>query len=87
MNEHTFQAPSELFHYTTAVGLSGIIESGCIWATHYGYVNDYAEFKSYLENRLELDLMGAIAQALNFFSITNPDFESALELKGGKKLV
>jgi hypothetical protein len=38
-------SPPLLFHYTTTVGLLGIIESGKIWATHYRYVNDTSELE------------------------------------------
>ena len=34
----------DLYHYTNADGLKGIIESRKLWATHYRHVNDFAEF-------------------------------------------
>ena len=37
--------PSELFHYTTAEGLLGILSTDSIWATNFRYVNDLTEFK------------------------------------------
>lgn len=33
----------ELFHYTDAVGLDGILSSQNLWATHYSYLNDAEE--------------------------------------------
>ncbi len=36
--------PRVIFHYTTAEGIKGIIETDSIWATNYRYVNDLAEF-------------------------------------------
>jgi hypothetical protein len=36
---------SELFHYTTANGLKGIVEDGCIWATAASYLNDASEIE------------------------------------------
>jgi len=33
----------ELYHYTTATGLNGIIADDCIWATHYQFLNDSSE--------------------------------------------
>jgi hypothetical protein len=36
--------PDEVFHYTTVDGLRGIIESGKIWATEAGYLNDASEY-------------------------------------------
>jgi len=35
--------PELLYHYTTQQGLLGILEKGCIWATHYRYLNDTSE--------------------------------------------
>jgi DUF2971 family protein len=40
----------EMFHYTTASGLIGILESGSLWATHANFLNDSAECQ--LLNRL-----------------------------------
>lgn len=35
--------PKELFHYTSADGLKGIIENKCLWATDFQFVNDEKE--------------------------------------------
>src|SRR6185437_8828799 len=35
----------ELFHYTTADGLKGIVEQNCIWATAAAYLNDASEIE------------------------------------------
>ena len=32
-----------LFHYTSAAGLKGIVDSQNFWATHYKFLNDYRE--------------------------------------------
>jgi hypothetical protein len=48
--ESTSSAPSAMFHYTTASGLIGILESGSLWATHANFLNDSAECQ--LLNRL-----------------------------------
>ena len=37
--------PDLLFHYTTAVGLMGIIGSGKIWTTKIQYMNDNSELQ------------------------------------------
>ena len=34
-----------LYHYTSDVGLQGIIESDRNWATHVRFLNDYTEFR------------------------------------------
>ena len=41
----------ELYHYTTAIGLKGIIEKQTLWATHCEYLNDSMEIKYYFSSR------------------------------------
>jgi hypothetical protein len=41
--DEDFKADDRLFHYTSAAGLYGILESGCLWATHYRFLNDNRE--------------------------------------------
>ena len=36
--------PEQLYHYTSVEGLKGILDSGQIWATQSGYLNDSKEF-------------------------------------------
>jgi hypothetical protein len=36
--------PEDLYHYTDAGGLHGILESNRLWATHAAYLNDSQEF-------------------------------------------
>jgi hypothetical protein len=33
-----------VYHYTTAEGLKGIIESRCLWATNVNFLNDVSEY-------------------------------------------
>jgi hypothetical protein len=42
----------ELMHYTSAVGLTGIVSSRCLWATHAAHLNDSEEIKLFLDRRL-----------------------------------
>jgi hypothetical protein len=42
----------QLFHYTSAAGLDGIIRSQTLWATHYAYLNDATEIRHFLEKQL-----------------------------------
>ncbi len=42
----------QLFHYTSAAGLDGIIQSQTLRATHYAYLNDAEEIKYFLKKRL-----------------------------------
>lgn len=42
----------ELLHYTTDAGLRGILESGCLWASHASYLNDAEELTHFFDARL-----------------------------------
>jgi len=35
--------PGPLYHYTDASGFKGIVSTGSLWATHYGFLNDTEE--------------------------------------------
>ncbi|HEX3755058.1 MAG TPA: hypothetical protein VHV26_08280, partial [Rhizomicrobium sp.] len=39
-----FAREERLFHYTSSHGLYGILESGCLWATHFKFLKDSNEF-------------------------------------------
>ena len=45
----TSEAHPELFHYTNEVGLSGILRTQCIWATHWQHLNDAMELEQFWE--------------------------------------
>lgn len=42
----------QLFHYTNAAGLEGILRSQTLRATHYRYLNDIEEIRHFLKNEL-----------------------------------
>lgn len=52
MSKTLAETHPELFHYTNAQGLAGIIESQSIWATHYAYLNDAEEISFFLKDHL-----------------------------------
>ena len=59
--------PDLVYHYTNVEGLKGILESGQIWATQTGYLNDSKEL-SYgrdlaLDVRREITPVGAVEEA------------------------
>jgi Protein of unknown function (DUF2971) len=35
--------PDQLFHYTTLVGMQGIVQTGCLWAPNVAFLNDSRE--------------------------------------------
>lgn len=43
------EPPQRLYHYTTAEGLRGIVESKILWATDVRYLNDPLEFNHGLQ--------------------------------------
>lgn len=47
------QQYSELMHYTTLTGLSGILSSGCLWATDAAFMNDSSEITHFFDERLK----------------------------------
>jgi hypothetical protein len=53
--------PKEVFHYTDATGLQGILNKRKIWATHFQYLNDSSEIRHHLDHMdkmIEEGLMG-----------------------------
>ena len=44
-----FAENDRLFHYTNSAGLYGILTCGCLWATHYRFLNDSSELFSVRE--------------------------------------
>lgn len=46
-------AYSELMHYTSAAGLTGIVNNGCLWATHAAFLNDAVEMTHFFDARLQ----------------------------------
>jgi len=41
--------PDLIYHYTTVSGLKGIIENKKIWATNINYLNDWKEFREFVD--------------------------------------
>ena len=72
----------ELWHYTTAGGLMGILKSQQLWATNLRYLNDSEEFTGFFDRRLlgilKIGVMNGIAQAK-----MTPDGMQAIVASGG----
>ena len=60
-----------LFHYTSAGGLKGILEDGCIWATDSAFLNDSSEI-SYAAKEVATHIKNLIQG----MEITNPGHAS-----------
>lgn len=77
---------AELYHYTTAEGLHGIITSQCLWATNIAFLNDAEERIRYFEKRMPLVLEQAIRDVLDE-RIKIPEFLVKIEQNGGYEKV
>lgn len=77
----------ELFHYTNAKGLIGIVESQSIWATHYAYLNDSEEIRHFLKHRLPAILRTNVNQYLDKLLEKGSIKQSDIDRKGGRKKV
>ncbi|MFO1205708.1 MAG: hypothetical protein U1E63_08295 [Burkholderiales bacterium] len=52
MEKSLVEAHPYLYHYTTAEGLKGIVESQQLWATNIAYLNDAEEHIGFFDRRL-----------------------------------
>lgn len=62
----------ELFHYTTAAGLAGILKDKSLWATHSSFVNDEEEIFGFYDDILPLILRPILPQ------ISDSDFKQII---------
>jgi len=60
-----YRRPRVLYHYTSIEALLAILKSGHIWATHYQYLNDESEIKSF-QNFLGQILRVGIERSADF---------------------
>lgn len=63
MSKDVSDAHKELFHYTGASGLTGIITTGTLWATHAALLNDQEEYRIFFDKRLPVLLRRAMDAA------------------------
>ena len=72
----------ELFHYTGADGLAGILRSQSLWGTHWQYLNDAGELQHFSEKLPNLLKASRIAVAEEF-ARNNFDFKEWADSLGG----
>lgn len=69
MGKSVVEAHQYLYHYTTAAGLQGIVESQQLWATNIAYLNDAEEHIGFFDRRLprllEEPIRTAVAEIAN----------------------
>ncbi len=76
------EAHPELFHYTRAEGLEGILRSQSLWGTHWQHLNDAGELQHFSEKLPSLLKAGRIALAEKLVR-TNDDFKKWADSQGG----
>ena len=64
MDKSVVETHQQLYHYTTAAGLQGIVESQQLWATNIAYLNDAEEHTGYFDRRLPHLLADTIRAAI-----------------------
>jgi hypothetical protein len=62
---------SELMHYTSAAGLTGILSSQCIWSTHASHLNDMEETSLFFKDRLPLLAKAIVEKSLANGTLAN----------------
>jgi hypothetical protein len=72
----------ELLHYTTLAGLTGILSSGCLWATDANCLNDSSEITHFFDERLS-DLVVAEARKYAFELARVPENLARMVSYGG----
>lgn len=66
LRKEDYEPPAIIYHYTNEAGLYGILDSQCLWATHYKGLNDKREV------RYTMDLLN---KRLNLYSKRNSEYE------------
>lgn len=86
MPQTVSEAYVDLYHYTTAIGLEGILRTQTIRATHYEYLNDSGEYKSYFTHRLPKVLKSCVGVAVKQAYETSSVAKRNLDNAGGLDL-
>ena len=73
----------EVFHYTGIGGLTGILESQTLWATHAAFLNDGAEIKAF-QARLPEILRPGVARGVDELLTRVPANQTLIDQHGGR---
>jgi hypothetical protein len=82
MVSNVTEAHPELMHYTTAVGLRGIVENSEVWATNARFLNDSQEITHYFDVRLS-ELVAEVVDEMLLAESTDPAAVKQIESFGG----
>ena len=87
MTKSLAEVHPELFHYTDAKGLMGIIESQSIRATDYRYLNDSTEIKFFLQDCLPDFLRPISEEYLDELIAQNSNAQLLINQQGGREKI
>jgi hypothetical protein len=73
-----------LYHYTTAIGLQGIVESQQLWATNIAFLNDAEEHVGFFDRRLPAILTEPIRESLSELDKSERG-RTAIQAEGGNE--
>ena len=76
----------EVWHYTTASGLQGILTSQQLWATDIFYLNDAEEFSGFFDRKLLQILEGAVSDGIGSVGKTAEGIKN-INAAGGPEVV
>ncbi len=78
----TKDADFNLWHYTTAEGLKGILSDQTLWATDYRYLNDESEI-TYSKTIIRQAMLPKVIDKINQICCVNSDAKKIAALHGG----
>jgi hypothetical protein len=85
MNGPVATAHPQVLHYTTAIGLQGIIENQQLWATNISHLNDSEEQVGFFDRRLPHLLSDLIGASVSDRAKTH-DGKAQIEALGGEEI-
>jgi hypothetical protein len=86
MRKKVSEEYEELLHYTTAAGLSGIVNSDCLWAIHASFLNDSEEIRHFFNHRL-VDITRTVAVKYLEELERDPKAASEINREGGVDII
>lgn len=86
MEKTVAEAHPQLYHYTSATGLWGMLEKQQLWATNIAYLNDLEERTGFFNRRLPYLLRATIAAAVHKLN-ESPATKAYIDKSGGIEAV
>ena len=75
-----------LYHYTNFSGLSGILRTQSLWATHCKFLNDFSEFQL-MKRLLEDALISKVTTELDGMLKAQPKLRETFDAVGGIDII